>query len=665
MTDHSSLSESEVPESSARQPWREPSDEDRQTVGVSPANDASAFRAAYGPIRGPLKRRSDQFSTLGGWLAQAQFDRTPDEYLAVAVRRSLAAAAAALVLVGVLLVGLVPRVDALGALTGFTTPPGLVVAGTGLSAGTLVVVLLAHYQYPRVWAAWRRRHIDADLPYAMVFLSVLSEAGLNLQQLMQRVADSEETYGEVADEFNGIVTDMEQFGLDTLTALDEAKQRTPSTQFAEFLDDLQNVIESGGHLDTFLEERSKNQLQEAQQRQKNLTETVATVVEGYITLVFAGSIFLLTILVILGFVGIDTLLFVNLTAYLLIPAGIAAFLVFFNLFNRPYERPLTIELAEEDSNGTVDTPKMSSYHRASRISSFREFLGQPIVSMQQRPMLSLVFTVPVAVLVWLGLATTGVAVPGEYAEDPIRTTTMLVVLPMLIPSFGLMFAQESERRRRISVKRRLPEVLRGLADSTKNGVLLPSAIGLAARRSEGALATHLRRLDNDIRVTGDIQHSMREFAAEVGVNRVTRVSKIIIEGHQTSGSLTDVLQLTSEDARERHRLDIEWRHAMQPYVVFFIIGVVVYLFIILIFVEVFFPILADVGSDALSNRFSLGQGEVSIPTTAYKATLYHSLLIQTLGNGLVMGKLVEGNLTSGLKYANPLLAIVVVVFYVV
>jgi flagellar protein FlaJ len=665
MTEHSSPDGRSDP--TTWQSRRDAPDDGGATVGVSPGSDASAFREAYGPLRGPLKRRSEEFSSLGNWLAQAQFDRTPGEYLADAIRRSVVAAAASLVLFVVLLAGVVPRVDALAFLSEFAGLSGLaLVAAVGLTGGVFVVSLLAHYYYPRMWAAWRRRYIDADLPHAVVFMYVLSEAGLNLQEILRRVADSEETYGEVASEFQSIVVEMDRFGLDTLTALDEAKHRTPSTELAEFLDDLENVIESGGHLDSFLENRSENQLRQSRQRQENLTETVATLVEGYITLVFAGPIFLVTILVVMGFIGVDTLLFVNLTTYLLIPGGIIGFLAFFNLFSQPYERSLTLELDEQQTDDSVtEGSDVDSYRRASRIQSIKEFLDQPIISMQQRPVLSLAFTVPAAILVWFAVVATGVAVPAEYADDPIRTTSMLVVVPVLIPSFGLMLADESERRRGRSVRRRLPEVLRGLADSTENGVLLPDAISLAARRSEGALAAHLQRLDNEIRVTGNLQRSIRTFAAEVGVNRVTRVSKILVEGHRTSSSLENVLDISSEDAQERYRLDVEWRHAMQPYVAFFMIGVLVYTAIILIFVEVFFPILTDVGSEALGGRFSLGSGTESLPVGAYEATLYHSLLIQALGNGMVMGKLVEGNLLSGLKYANPLLVIVVVIFYAI
>lgn len=668
MTESGSSSDEGASDSTLWQGWRETPDEEPPTVGVSPPGDASSFRAAYGLLRGPLKRRSDQFTSLGGWLAQAQFSQTPDEYLARAIRRSLVITAVAVALLVVLFGGVVPRVDALGLLSGYAALSALTVATlVGLTGGVFVVALLVHYYYPLVWAVWRRRHINADLSYAIVYIYVLSEAGLNLPEIMRRVADSEETYGEVAREFRGIVVDMDRFGVDTLSALDEAKRRTPSTELAEFLDDIGNVIESGGHLDSFLKSRSEKQLREARQRQENLIETIATVVEGYITLVFAGPIFLITILIILGFVGTSTIVFVNLTTYLLIPAGILGFLVFFNLFNRPYERPLTIELeTDEETDGSVTNGKqVSAYRRASRIKSFREFLKQPVVSMQQQPVLSLFLTVPAAVLALVGIVVTGVATPTEYSSDAVRTTTMLVVVPLLIPSFGLMFATESERRRKKAVRRRLPEVLRGLASSSKNGVLLPDAIGLAARRSEGALAAYLKRVDNDIRVTGNVPRSIREFAAEVGVNRVTRASKILIEGHRTSGRLSTVLGIIGEDAEERHRLDVQWRHEMQPYVAFFMIGVIVYLAIVLIFLEVFFPILTDVGTDAFSGPASFGSGDVSLPIDAYKETLYHSLLIQAFGNGLVMGKLVDGNLLSGLKYANPLILVMVVVFYVI
>lgn len=637
-------------------PWASRHDDTDETgaVGVSVTSDAAAFRTAYGYLRGPLKRRVDRFESLGDWLTQAGFDQTPDEYLAAAIRRSLLVASATGLLVAVSL--------ALGPAPGGVEGSLLRAVSAGVALGSLGFAgsLAGHYYYPVLWAGWRRRHVDADLPHAIVLMYVLSESGLTLQEIVRRVADSEETYGEVAREFRAIRLDMDQFGVDPLTALDEAKRRSPSTDLAEFLDDLGNVIESGGRLDAFLETRSETQLEAARRRQKNLIETLATTVEGYITLVFAAPIFLITVLVVMAFIGVNTLLFVNLATYVLVPLGILGFLAFFQMFNRPYER--RIWLRRED---TATTGGTESSRRAERVRSLRRFLNQPVVSMQQRPALSLLVTVPGGLVVLLGVLLSGVVTPADYATDPIPTTSGLVVVPALIPSVGLVLAHESERRRRWAVRRRLPELLGGLADASRNGLLLHDAIGLVARRSEGPLATHLEHLDNDIRVTGNLQASLREFAAEVGVNRVTRVVKLLVEGHTASSTLASALDIAREDTEQRYRLDVEWRHAMQPYVAFFLIGVLVYLLIVLIFVEVFFPTLADVSDEAFAGATVFPIGEIGLPITAFEAALYHSLLIQAFGNGLVIGKLVENSLVGGLKYATPLLLVVVVVFHVV
>lgn len=615
------------------------------------SDDTAAFLSAYGPLRGLLKRRGNRLTAFGRWLAYARINQTPDEYLARAIRRTLLST---LVLVVVAVSGVV--------LLGVTSMLVPVAVGLG------VVTFVAQYYYPLARAQLRRRRINTDLPHAIVFMYVLSEGGLDLPQILRRVANEKEVYGEVAHSFEDIISDIEQFNMDPLTALSEAKQRSPSTALAEFFDDLENVIESGGHLDTFFRNRSQAELEGARQRQENTLETIEAVVEGYVTLIFAAPVFLITILVVMAFTGIETLLVVDLIVYAFIPIGVFGFIVFFHIYGGPHERQIPVEVLEDgDVDFSVEAvSQMRAYRRSQRAQSIRQFLRDPLPAMRERPVLTLWFTAPLAALLWVGIVVTGTATPtvAGYEENPILTTTLLGVVPLLIPSAGLMIAYEVEKRREMLMRRRLPDILAGLASANRNGIRFAECISLVARRSTGKLATNVKQLDNEIKLTEDVHGSLRRFAASVNVGRVTRITSVLIEGHKTSANLADVLDISAEETRERHRLDIEWRHAMQPYVAFFIVGVFVYLFIILIFTEVFFDIIDGLDLETAQTGGFIG-GEVALPTGAFETTLYHSLLIQAAGNGLAMGKLIDNSLMSGLKYANALIIIVVVVFYVV
>jgi len=72
--------------------------------------------------------------------------------------------------------------------------------------------------------------------------------------------------------------------------------------------------------------------------------------------------------------------------------------------------------------------------------------------------------------------------------------------------------------------------------------------------------------------------------------------------------------------------------------------------------------LSEVENTATQGQL-FASGSADIPVDSFEIALYHSLLIQAFGNGLVIGKLLDNKLMSGLKYANALTLIVVIVFF--
>jgi len=639
-------------------------------VNTDRRGTAAEFRAEHGILQGTLKHQRDRFRSLDRWLTKARITATYDEYLLQSFRRS--GLVAAIVVVLAVLAGIVTSILPLGVLEIQVTEQPLFAIGllALIAAITVVASMVMQYYYPRIWADFRRRRIESALPHAVIFMYALSEGDVNLAAIMRKLANAEDSYGEIAGEFRAIINDIDTFNMDTLTALEEAKRRSPSEEFQEFLDDLMSVFGSGGDLNTFLRNRSEDQLQSAREQQENFLETLAALVEGYITLVFAGPIFLIVLLIIMSFAGSETELFVELVTYGFIPLGIGTFLFTVHILNTQHSPGVDVELPDTvdvSTLGEFDTEEAEAYRSEKRRRSIQALIGQPFREIRREPLLSLWFTIPLGWVLWSALIITGVASPtlAAYQNDPFWVTTMLIVVPLAVPSLGLMFAHEAEQRRIQDVKRRFPEILSGLASANKNGIRFVQCIPLVARQSEGALAQYMRKLDSDIKSTRDVYGSLRRFAAEVDVPRVARVTSIIIEGHKSSGSLYRVLGIAADDAKERSRLDTFRSQTMYPYLVFFALGVFVYLIIALLLTEVMFTAISNLSE--VENTATQGQlfasGSADIPVNSFEIALYHSLLIQAFGNGLVIGKLLDNKLMSGLKYANALTLIVVIVFF--
>ncbi|WP_338738144.1 type II secretion system F family protein [Haloplanus salilacus] len=318
----------------------------------------------------------------------------------------------------------------------------------------------------------------------------------------------------------------------------------------------------------------------------------------------------------------------------------------------------------------TDTPEYKAYVRDMWKRSLAQFLKHPFRAITRRPLRSFAVTIPVAVLSLVVIVLSGVASPSvsAYQAQPIWTTTVFVVLPLLLLSSGLMLVYEFNRREIAAVNRRFPDVLSSLASANKNGIRLVDCITLVTKRSEGVLAHHLERLEADIRANRDVHDALYRFATDVGVPRVTRVIKILVEADKSSEDLSAILEIGARDTEARFQIDLDRKQAMQPYVLIFFIGVLVYLGMILLLNELFFPIVSEIpagGFGGFTNTAGTPSEAEPVPITAFQTALYHSSIIQSFGNGLLIGKLVDNNILAGIKYAIPLLLATLVVFHVV
>jgi flagellar protein FlaJ len=76
---------------------------------------------------------------------------------------------------------------------------------------------------------------------------------MNTFEIIREIAEADEVYGSVSDEFDMTVRDIELFGNDLFTALRDARNLTPSANLEQFLDDLLSVLDSGFDVTNFLD----------------------------------------------------------------------------------------------------------------------------------------------------------------------------------------------------------------------------------------------------------------------------------------------------------------------------------------------------------------------------------------------------------------------------
>ena len=174
----------------------------------------------------------------------------------------------------------------------------------------------------------RGKKIDRYMPYAANFINTMSVAGISPAEIFEALSNVE-LYGEIQKEAKKITTEINMMGVDTITALKNAINISPSDKFKEFIQGILGVIQSGSELGPYFK-RCVNKYMEKDliDRKRNL-ESLAIMAEAFVVTVIAFPLFLVIIFSIMGMTseqGIDLVL-INLIAVFVLPLAYFGFYV--------------------------------------------------------------------------------------------------------------------------------------------------------------------------------------------------------------------------------------------------------------------------------------------------------------------------------------------------
>ncbi|MCJ7697294.1 MAG: secretion system protein, partial [Thermoplasmata archaeon] len=94
---------------------------------------------------------------------------------------------------------------------------------------------------PDFYIKKRAANIDRFLPYAVNFISTMAIAGVSPADIF-RSFSTINIYGEVQIEAKKIIKELDVMGIDTITALKQAIENTPSKKFKSFLQGIIGAI---------------------------------------------------------------------------------------------------------------------------------------------------------------------------------------------------------------------------------------------------------------------------------------------------------------------------------------------------------------------------------------------------------------------------------------
>jgi len=186
---------------------------------------------------------------------------------------------------------------------------------------------LYYISLPSSKAKARGKKIDRFLPYATNFINTMSVAGISPAEIFEALGNVE-LYGEIQKEAKKITTEISMMGVDTITALKNAINISPSEKFKGFIQGILATIQSGSELGPYFERCvEKYMAKDLIDRKKNL-ESLAIMAESFVVTVIAFPLFLVIIISIMGLTsGGISFGFLYIIAFLVLPMAYAGFYV--------------------------------------------------------------------------------------------------------------------------------------------------------------------------------------------------------------------------------------------------------------------------------------------------------------------------------------------------
>ena len=551
----------------------------------------------------------------------------------------------------------------------FVVSTGLVLGGIGFAT-----VFGAYVARPYSRASKREREINTLLPDAVSFMYALSLGGMSQVEIIEAMAEAEDTYGEVSQEFRTILQETRYFDTDYRSAIQKRSAQTPSAELSQFFTDMLSIIDSGGSMTDFLDDKKDVHFRTAKEGQERDLETLELFSEMYITLSLF-PLLLIVILVILDMIGGGQTIFLYATVYALIPGLGIAFLIIVSTVrtDEPGDGYLDFGDTErrfEDGResgafglGLISQFK-GTYHIFDRIAKSEgtneaiEVIKRPHVFLRENPFYTLAVTVPAALVFVLVAAVTG-AVPTSWSgvvERPVWSTVVYVYVPLFAVCIPLAVFWEWNVRWRRAVLDGLSENLRKLASANATGLTLLESVKVVADTTPGKLGEEFDTMHAKSQYGMHLKESLVVFNNKYHIPRLARTVKLIGKAQEISSQISSVLSTAAKATETQEDIERDRKQRAMMQVAIIIMTYLTLLGVMALLKAQFVDVMGEVAEQTGGTTSAAGQNfGATIDLNVLSLLFFHAVTMQAVLSGLVCGYIRNADLVSGVKYVVMLL----------
>ena len=469
-------------------------------------------------------------------------------------------------------------------------------------------VMIGFLLIPISRAGERASNLEREMPFASAYISVMASGGIAPYTSFKRLSEVE-MMPAMRSEAREIIKDVEIFGVDPLTAIEQAAKKNPLDIYRDFLSGYASTVIIGGDIGHFLERKAEDIFKTRAMRVKAAAERLGMLLETFIIVMVLMSLcfYILFSVDAIYSVGVSMYSGIILYTYVFTPM---LSMVFIYLAHSMQPKTPVVDMRPYKVFGVCSVVAIVLFLL---LTDFMGYISIPFFSG-----LRSVVDLPIAIAVALFVATAPAAV---------------------------VYAKLSKKRN--SIEQGINSFLRDLTEVRKTGLSPEKCIESLAHRDYGDFSRELRKISSEISWGVPVKKVIMDFVKRTKSWMTQIVMYLLVETIDVGGGTIAMIESLARFNNLTQEVEKEKKMAVRPYVMM-----------------PYFAAILLVATTSMMIGFTAGTLNVGgtgvakdmspMIITFTTSCIFHSYLI-----GIVAGKISEESIAAGFKHGAILVIVAV------
>ena len=228
------------------------------------------------------------------------------------------------------------------------------------------------------------------------------------------------------------------------------------------------------------------------------------------------------------------------------------------------------------------------------------------------------------------------------------------------------FYNHIKSKKKKQIEDQLPDFLREISSSTASGMTIFDAIRSAAKGDHGKLTPELQQMSAQLSWGISVKDALDNFAKRINTDSVKRMAITVNKALEIGGNTSAVFNSAAKEMDQAKNVENQRKAEMSLYSIVIFISFFVFLAVILIIDKTIFQAIFDLQPQmASSGSSTIGGSNLQIADIDHnllRYTFFSFVLVQSIGGGLLGGFMMDGRLSSGVRYGFILVFVSFFVF---